>query len=167
MKIRQNYFLILLPFLLLLAGLANAEPKKAGPNHGAPNDVTECGTVLTEPGNYKLAHDLLDCPGNGVEIVGSDIILNLRGFEISCAENDLEVAGVVVYSLSEAMISNVTVKNGHVSKCRDGIVVIQTEDSKFMNMTSTGNTQWEREPGVWVYCEEKRDPRQDATNNMP
>ena len=151
MKKRGNYFLILLPILLLVAGSALAGQKKAGPNHGAPKDVTECGTVLTEPGNYKLANDLLDCPGGGVEIVGSDIVLNLKGYEISCAVNDLPVGGVAVYSLTEAMISNVTVKNGHVSNCKDGIVLVQTEDSKVMNMTSTGNTQWEREPGVWVY----------------
>ena len=151
MKVHQKYFWITLPVLLLAAGSVLAESNKAGPNHGAPKNVTECGTVLTEPGNYKLANDLLDCPGNGVEIVGSDIVLNLKGYEISCAENDLEVAGIAIYSLSQAMITNVTVKNGHVSNCRDGIVVIQTEDSKVMNMTSTGNTQWEREPGVWVY----------------
>ncbi len=49
------------------------------------------------------------------------------------------------------MISNITIKNGHVSNCKDGIVLITTEDSKVMNMTSTGNTKWERAPGVWVY----------------
>jgi parallel beta-helix repeat protein len=141
MKKHETYFWIFLPVLLLVAGSVLAAPK----------NVTECGTVLTEPGNYKLVNDLLDCPGNGVDIVGSDIVLNLKGYEISCAENDLEVSGVAVYSLSEAMISNVTVKNGTISNCRDGIVVIQTEDSKVMNITSTGNTMWEREPGVWVY----------------
>ena len=50
MKKRGNYFLILLPILLLVAGSVLAAPK-----HGAPKNVTECGTILTEPGNYKLA----------------------------------------------------------------------------------------------------------------
>ena len=151
MKKHGNYFLILLPILLLVAVSVLAAPKQAGPKHGAPKDVTECGTVLAEPGNYKLAHDLLDCPGGGIQIVGSDIKLNLKGHKISCAENGLPTSGVIVWSLSEGMISNVTVKNGHVSNCRDGIVLVQTEDSKVMNMTSTGNTQWESEPGVWVW----------------
>lgn len=153
MKKYGNSFLILLPILLLVAGSVLAESKKAGPKHGAPKVVTECGTVLTEPGNYKLANDLLDCPGGGVEIVGSDIVLNLKGHEISCAENDLPTSGVIAWSLSEDMISNVTVKNGHVSNCKDGIVLERTEDSKVMNMTSTGNTMWESEPDVWVYGE--------------
>ena len=61
---KQGYsFFILLPILLLVAGFALAGSKKAGPNHGAPKAVIECGTILTEPGNYKLDHDLLDCPG--------------------------------------------------------------------------------------------------------
>jgi len=150
MKMHQNYLWISLPVLLLVAGSVLAAPK--APKHGALKNVTECGTILTEPGNYKLVNDLLDCPGNGVEITGSDIILNLHGYEISCAENDLDVGGVIVYSTSEAMVSNVTVKNGHVSNCRDGIVLIQTEDSKVMNISSTGNTQWWRpDPGEWVY----------------
>jgi len=150
---KQGYsFFILLPILLLVAGFALADPKKAGPNHGAPKAVTECGTILTEPGNYKLDHDLLDCPGQGVGIMGSDITLNLKNHKISCADNDLPVAGIFTESPGEGLISNITIKNGHVSNCRDGIVIITTEDSKVMNMTSTGNTQWwdsDREAWVW------------------
>lgn len=152
MKKHGNYFWILLPILALAMGSVLADPKKAGPNHGAPKNVTECGTILTEAGNYKLANDLLECPGNGVDIVGSDITLNLKGYEISCADNDLEVGGIMVVGAPEAAVRNVTVKNGHVSNCRDGIVLIFTEDSKVMNITSTGNTKWWREPpGEWVY----------------
>ncbi len=58
MKKRENCIWILLPILLLMAGAVLAAPK-----HGAPKNVTECGTILTEPGNYKLVNDLLDCPG--------------------------------------------------------------------------------------------------------
>jgi len=145
MNKRENYFWIILPILLLTAGAVLAAPK-----HGAPKNVSECGTILTEPGNYKLVNDLLDCPGNGVEIYGSDITLNLRGHAISC-DNDLEVAGIGVWSPTDSVIRNVTIMNGHVSNCRDGIVLIQTEDSKVMHMTSSGNTKWERAPDVWVY----------------
>jgi parallel beta-helix repeat protein len=151
MKMRLNYFWISLPVLLLVAGSALADPKKAGPKNGGPKNVTECGTILTEPGNYKLANDLLECPGHGITIVGSDITLNLKGYEISCAENDLEVGAIGIIGTPEATVRNVTVKNGHVSNCRDGIVVIFAEDSKVMHITSTGNTKWEPEPGVFVY----------------
>ena len=152
MKKHGNYFLILLPILLLVAGTVLADPKKAGPKHGAPKVVTECGQVLTEPGNYKLANDLLDCPGTGIEITGSDIKLNLKGHEISCADNNLEVGGVIVSGAEEAMVRNVMIKNGHVSNCKDGIVLIYTEDSKVMNIASTGNTFW------WAWIEDEDNP---------
>ena len=151
MKKHRNYFLILLPILLLVASSVLAGPKKAGPNHGAPNDVTECGTVLTEPGNYKLANDLLDCPGEeGVAIFGSDITLNLKGHVISCADNDVWSTGVLVSGAPEAAARNVTVKNGHVMNCVDGIVLVQTEDSKVMNITSTGNHKLEGSYGTGI-----------------
>jgi len=154
MKRHQNYLWISLPVLLLVAGSVLAAPK--APKHGALKNVTECGTILTEPGNYKLVNDLLECPGNGVNIEGSDITLNLKGYEISCVENDLDVGGIIVAppdpdSWGIVTVRNVTVKNGHVSNCKDGIVLASTEDSKVMNISSTGNTKWEKEPGVWVY----------------
>ena len=152
MKIRGICFWTLLPILLLVAGFALAGPQKAGPGHGAPTEVTECGTVLTEPGNYKLVNDLLDCPSMGVMIMGSDIILNVHGHQIACADNDIDSGGIIVYSASEVWLRNITIKNGHVSNCKDGIVLIQVEDSKVMNMTSTGNHMWFRpDDEAWVY----------------
>lgn len=131
MKKHENYFWIFLPVLLLVAGTVLAAPK-----HGAPKNVTECGTVLTEPGNYKLANDLLDCPEHGILIEGSDITLNLMGHEISCPNGWI---GVFLMGTEETTVKNITVKNGHVSNCGEGIALWFAEDSKVMNMTSTDN----------------------------
>jgi parallel beta-helix repeat protein len=145
MRKLNNCLLILLPILLLVAGSAFADPKKTGPNHGAPKNVTECGTFLTEPGNYKLVHDLLDCSDDGgVWIVGSDITLNLKGHEISCLDGWV---GIFLAGSEEATVKNITVKNGHVSNCVEGIALWLAEDSKVMNMTSTGN--WGAGIAVW------------------
>jgi parallel beta-helix repeat protein len=148
-----------LPALLLAMGSVTAGPK---------TDI-ECGTVLIEPGNYKLTHDLVDCPaaqdeseyGGGVTILGSDISLNLDGHEISCADEigDYAFAGVLVSppcnpdveNCDGFAVSNVTVKNGTVSNCHDGIVLALTEDSKVMHVTSTGNRKWEYAPGQFAY----------------
>jgi parallel beta-helix repeat protein len=129
MKMRENHFWITLPALLLAAGSVLA----------GSQSVSECGTVITEPGNYKLVNDLLDCEGDGVTIVSSDVKLDLKSHEISCADNGQLIGGVVVEGTEEAAVRNVTVKNGHVSNCVDGIVFIFTEDSKIMHMSSTGN----------------------------
>jgi parallel beta-helix repeat protein len=163
MKKHGYYFLLLLPILLLVAGSALADPKKAGPNHGAPKNVTECGTFLTEPGNYKLANDLLGCSDGGVWIAGSDITLNLKGHKISCANEigEYSLAGIIVSppgdpnpeddDWGDVTFSNVTIKNGTVSNCHDGIVLVLTEDSKVMHITSTGNRRWEYAPGQFQY----------------
>lgn len=160
MKKHRNYFLILLPILLLVASSVLAGPKKAGPNHGAPKNVTECGTVLTEPGNYKLVNDLLDCP-EGVSILESDISLNMNGHEISCPDEIGEeaFAGIFVSApcnpyvenCEGVSIKNITIKNGTISNCHDGIVLALIEDSKVMHMNSTGNRKWEFAPGKFTY----------------
>ena len=116
--------------LILAAGSVLAAP---------PQSVTDCGTIITEPGNYKLVNNLLDCEGGGVTIVSSKVKLDLKSHEISCADNGELIGGVVVAGTEEAAVRNVTVKNGHVSNCVDGIVFMFTEDSRIMHMSSAGN----------------------------
>jgi len=136
MKMRKKFLWISLPALLLAAGSVLAGPKQ----------VTECGTILTKPGNYKLVNDLLDCPGEeGVTIFGSNITLNLKNHVISCADNDVWSTGVLVVDAK-----NVTVKNGHVANCVDGIVLVFVEDSKIMNISSTGNHKLEGAYGTGI-----------------
>lgn len=169
MKMHQKLFWIALPILLLAADSVLAGHKKAGPGHGASKAVTECGTVLTEPGNYKLVKDLLDCPaavddselGGGVSILSSDISLNLNGHEISCAEEqgDYAYSGIFVSApcnpyvedCEGVSIQNVTIKNGTVSNCNDGIVLVLAEDSKVIHMTLADNHKWEFAPGQFKY----------------
>jgi parallel beta-helix repeat protein len=137
----QKNFWNFLPALLLLAGTVAA----------GNTPVTECGTVLTEPGNYKLANELLDCPGDGVAIMGSDIRLDLKGHEISCGDGVSPVAGILVLGNEENAVRNVTVSNGRVSNCNDGVLLIDVEDSKITGITSAGNRFWEDPDGNLLY----------------
>ena len=141
MKTSRNHIWLLLPVLILAAGSVFAKQ----------HNVTECGTFLTEPGKYKLVNDLLDCPGpvDGIVILGSDITLDLKGHEITCA-GDTFIGGVVVVGTPEAVVRNVTVKNGHVSNCFDGIVILMTEDSKITKISSTGNHMWKEDYGTGI-----------------
>jgi len=131
MKTFEKYLWLSLPVLLLAAGSVFAKVQS----------VTECGAVLWEPGKYKLVNDLLDCEVDPVVIVGSDITLDLKGHEISCADN-VSFNGVFVLGAPDAAVRNVTVKNGHVSNCADGIVLLFTEDSTVTKMSSSGNYLW-------------------------
>src|SRR5579862_268459 len=45
--------------------------------------VTTCGTMITEPGHYTVANDLLNCPADGIDILASNVELDLAGHQIS------------------------------------------------------------------------------------
>ncbi len=45
--------------------------------------VTTCGTMITQPGTYALANDLLQCPGDGIVIRSAGVSLNLNGHQIT------------------------------------------------------------------------------------
>jgi parallel beta-helix repeat protein len=130
-----------LPALLLAAGSVLAAP---------PQLVTECGTVITEPGNYLLANDLVGCPDSGVSIFSSDVTLDLKGYTISCADNGLRLGGVMAWGTEDAFLQNVTIKNGGVTGCSDGILFAYVEDSKIWKMTSWGNRLWEGQSGTGI-----------------
>jgi len=50
----------------------------------AQTQITSCGTRIQSPGQYVLANDLLNCPGNGIEINrADDVVLNLNGHRIT------------------------------------------------------------------------------------
>jgi parallel beta-helix repeat protein len=129
--------------LVLVASVAFAIP---------PAPVSECGTAISEPGKYRLVNDLVDCTENGVTITGSDIVLDLDGHSISCDTDGglLRLGGVVVWSPDWSTISNVTVKNGHVSDCADGILLVFTKDSKVKKMSSSRNLAWQGASGSGI-----------------
>jgi len=133
MRINRNHIWLLLPVLILAMGSVFAKQNKM-----KQYDITECGTVINEPGMYKVKNDLLDCPptvpatatepeipGEGVVILASDVTLHLQGHTISCEQG--YTAGILVGWLVEG-IHNVVVRNGTVSGCDDGIVLGYTDN---------------------------------------
>jgi len=141
MKLRNNHQWLFLPALLLVAGSVLAGP---------PQAVSECGKIITQPGKYRLVNDLLDCPGDGVVILSSDVTLDLRGHTISCADNGLRIGGVSVWGAPGALLRKVTIKNGEVTGCADGVFLAYTEDSKVWKVTSWGNILWEGVSGTGI-----------------
>jgi parallel beta-helix repeat protein len=146
---------------LLSGGVALAEKSVA---------ISECGTTIAEPGHYKLMNDLVDCAVDGVVITASDIVLDLNGHSISCDTQGglVRLGGVVVWSPDWVKISNVTVRNGHVSDCSDGIVLVFTENSRVKNISAEGNLAWEGASGtgitVW-YSENARITKNHTYDN--
>ncbi len=107
--------------------------------------ISDCGTIITEPGNYKLAHDLLACPGAPFGTVGgplvilsSDVKLNLKGHTIECdtIDND-QTYGYGVFVAGGD--SNIHIKNGTISGCNAGVLFVATSDSSVSKVTVLGS----------------------------
>ena len=120
--------------LVLVAGTALAKP---------PIPVSECGTVITEPGKYRVTQDLFCLPDQrGIQIFASDVTLDLKGHTITCDTSGEErVGGVVIGDFSEpdVVLDNVWVKNGTVTGCNDGVIFLYSQSGKATKITATGN----------------------------
>lgn len=129
--------------LVLVAGAALAGP---------PIPISECGTTITEPGKYRLMNDLVGCASDGIRIVSSDVTLDLNGHGISCDTQGrtLRLGGVSVWTFDLSTLSNVTVKNGHVSSCSDGVFLAFAEDSEIKNVSSSHNLAWDGASGTGI-----------------
>jgi parallel beta-helix repeat protein len=137
-------------WLLLPLSLLAVFPVFAGP----PQAVTECETIITEPGKYRLRNDLVDCEFFGVNIHASDVTLDLNGHTISCEANENRTGGVLTALTEDPEVffpvSGVTVMNGTVTGCSDGILLALAEDSKVTKMTSWGNRLWNGVSGTGI-----------------
>jgi hypothetical protein len=118
-----------LPLLLLVAGSALA---KSTP-------INSCGFEIEEPGNYKLVKDLGPCSEGGIAIYSSDVSLDLKGHSITCSDTDEVLTGGVVALGSSEPLTNVTIRNGKVSNCHDGVALVNVEDSKVTRIIASGN----------------------------
>lgn len=138
MQIRIDHQRALLPALLLATGSVLAAP---------PQAINVCEYSITEPGKYVLANDLLDCGAFGVSILASDVTLDLKGYTISCADSELRSGGVFTGLIDEEPwiipVHNVTIKNGGVTGCADGIVLAGAKDSKVTKITAWANHVWD------------------------
>jgi hypothetical protein len=137
MKFRGIINYSLMPALVLAAGSVMA----------APTEITVCNTYITEPGNYRLVNDLVDCISdeeaglsNGINILVSDVTLDLGGHTIQCdatTSPDL-VAGVMVgwwlNPVVTAPLENVRVHNGTIMGCHDGVLLSKTIGARVTRM---------------------------------
>lgn len=131
----------LVPILLLPAFSALAEK---------PTYIDQCGTTVTEPGNYELTNDLVGCPDNGIHILASDVRLDLNGNTITCESNDKLIGGVVIGTEEGPVTRNVKVRNGSVSNCKDGIALLNVEDATVTKITAYGNIRWNDGEGAGI-----------------
>jgi len=94
---------------------------------------------IGESGKYRLTNNIDACVLDalpffpiGVIIDANNVVLDLNGHTISCQEGGFGV-------LFASFASQVKVKNGTVSGCNQGIVMVENTDSTVKKMTISGN----------------------------
>ena len=130
-----------------LSGICVMAPPALAGDHGYKHftPITDCGTVISEPGYYKLVNDLTDCdvqdPLEGRDITyavginSSNVTLDLDGHTISCVFGPLFSFGIY----TEAYQSGITIANGTVTNCGLGAILNQSKVSIVKYMKLTGN----------------------------
>lgn len=109
--------------------------------------ITECGTVIYEPGHYRLVNDLIGCDvpdlfgrpiEYGVGIASDDVVLDFDGHVISCLRGgaqDFLTFGI----FTEPLKARIQIRDGAVTSCNLGIEINQNDGSSINNMTLAGN----------------------------
>ena len=111
--------------------------------------ITDCGTVITEPGHYRLMNDLVGCDvpdplgkpiEYGVGIAASGVVLNLDGHTISCLQGDQQGSFLFNFGVfSEPLLSGIRIKDGTVTNCDLGVNLNQSYGSTIMDMVLKAN----------------------------
>ncbi len=114
------------------------------PEMSRGGEISACGTVITEPGQYRVTQDLYCEPDQqGIQVFSSKVTVNLNGHTIFCdAANSVEPVGAVLvgdYFDPTLVLEKVRVKNGAVSGCNDGVIYFFTKSGTISDITSTNN----------------------------
>jgi parallel beta-helix repeat protein len=110
-----------------------------------PEPVTSCGTLITTPGNYQLVNDLLNCPGDGIDILSSNVHLILNGHQITgsggAAAGNVLTVGISVGVGVPTGVADVQITGpATVSNFGQGGVGFEgVSSSSVVGVTSTGN----------------------------
>lgn len=112
----------------------------------AATPITECGTVVTDPGDYILTQDLFcEADLNAIHILSSDVTLDLGGHTVTCGASsaDNRIGAVIVgdYVNPGLVLENVTVKNGTATACDDGVAVFFTRGTEVTRMHLSDNIE--------------------------
>jgi hypothetical protein len=89
-----------------------------------------CGDTIKQ--STTLDNDLVDCPGNGINIGAAGITLNLGGHTVDGTGNS--------FGIAVGRRAGVTVRNGTVRRFLDGVVLLGAYNSTLEDLTLTENT---------------------------
>jgi parallel beta-helix repeat protein len=135
-KIR-NYAGFFSAFTLILLFAAFASTPAAA---DTPIAITQCGTVISQPGHYFLANDLICDDQDGIDIVADHVELTLNNHQISNIEQDFFANGISVGVGVASGNSHVHIVGpGTITGFNQGVDFEQVSFSSVSEVTSTSN----------------------------
>jgi len=122
-------------FILLIAAIA-CIPAAADP----VVQITQCGTVISQPGHYILGNDLSCFDQDGVDIVSDHVDLMLNNHQISNVCQDFVASGISVGVGVASGNSHVHIIGpGSITGFKAGVFFEQVSFSTVEDVTSTNN----------------------------
>ncbi len=118
---------------LVMLALLLATPSSAA---WAQYQIYSCGTTLGA-GTWTLANDLLNCPGDGIDIEGSRVTVELGSHKITGSGTG---TGINVSNLDQE-ITGVLIRGSHatITNFDKGIELVTSEGGAVIEVTCTGN----------------------------
>jgi len=116
--------------LLLLAQLAVVPAQ-------AQTQITACGYNIKLPGTYVLANDLLNCPGDGIDVTFSHVTLQLGNHQItgSGTGTGIKIARTEPYPIREVKVIGAAT----ISNFDTGVLLYSSLNGELGQITCTGN----------------------------
>ena len=114
--------------LLLLAQLA--VPAQA------QTQITTCGTNIRLAGTYVLANDLLNCPGDGIDITFGHVTLELGNHQITGSGTGTGIRVARESGLARNVIIHGPATISNFDKC---LVLVDSQTGEVSRVTCTGN----------------------------
>ncbi|MFZ3059566.1 MAG: NosD domain-containing protein [Candidatus Methanoperedens sp.] len=132
MKTIKNYLIISLLALMLFGMLAGGA--------GAATNVSECGTIISEKGEYVLNTSITDSSVADacITIISSDVVFDGAGYTIGGVDTPF-IDGIVVHLDDSVTLTNVTVKNVTSTHWDFGLIYKNVANGTIANITSRSN----------------------------
>jgi parallel beta-helix repeat protein len=123
-------FLAVIIVVFLMAGIVNASSRNfAVPARRIGITAINCGDVLTS--SYNMTSDLTNCPGNGIQIGASNIILDCQGHTLTGSPSSF---GIYLNGVSGDTIKNCIITNFYL-----GINLQYSSNNILTNNTAESN----------------------------
>jgi hypothetical protein len=133
-------WVLLASFFGLLSMQATAEESLVRIDQAAVKAAGGFPYKITQPGSYRLTSNLVvPATANGIMVTASNVVLDLNGFSISCAGNQL--AGITEDPASATSFTNVQVRHGTVTGCGTGVYLASTFSSDIEDLTVSNYTK--------------------------